>query len=115
MSYYTDTLLRRAEILKNWRSWMERIAKAIKELLPDAEVYVIGSVARGDYIAASDVDVLIVSAHTPEDLRSRSRIKAMIEEELGLPYYHPFELHLLKPDEAQQYLRRAKEGIVRIA
>ena len=33
----------------------------------------------------------------------------MIEGRLGLPYYHPFEMHVLTPEEP--YLRRARRVI----
>ena len=35
----------------------------------------------------------------------------MIEGRLGLPYYHPFEMHVLTPEEAEPYLRRARRAV----
>lgn len=107
MSFDVNTLMDRVEMLKNWRAWVEKIAEVVRTLLPRAKVYVIGSAVRGDYVAGSDVDVLIVSEHIPDRLVERSRLKVMIEDELKLPYYHPFEFHLVKPEEAEIYLRRA--------
>ncbi len=113
---FIDTSLRRAEMLREWRSWVRRIAMAAEKLLPGpVEVYVIGSTARGDYVAGSDVDVLIVSPGIPDKHAERARIKVLIEEELGLPYYHPFEIHLARPEEAAFYLGKAGGAVIKIA
>jgi len=109
-----EALLERREMIINWRKWAKKIANEVKEVLPDAEIYVIGSVVRGDYTGGSDVDVLIISSQAPQKARERSRLKIIIEERLDLPYYHPFELHVLKPEEAGLYLRRAKDYVVKI-
>jgi len=39
---------------------------------------------------------------------------SLSREEAGLPYYHLFEIHLLRPSEAAAYLRRAGGHIVKI-
>ncbi len=101
-------------MLKNWRKWVEKIAQEAAELLPDAKVYVVGSVARGDYVASSDVDVLVVSDRVPEKPADRSRIKLIIEEKLNLPPHHPFEIHLLTKTEAKHYLKRSSNYIIQL-
>lgn len=114
MSKFTETAMRRAEMVREWRFWVRKIAEAVKELLSDVEVYVVGSVVRGDYVACSDVDVLIVSPNVPERAIGRAGVKVLLEEKLNLPYYHPFEIHLLKPEEADVYLRRAGRDVLKI-
>ena len=109
-----DIALRRAEMLSDWRTWVQRIAAAARELLPDAEVYVVGSVVRGDQVGGSDVDVLVVSQSVPRKAVEKAKIKALIEEKLELPPYHPFEIHLLTPQDAQLYMRRAGEHVEKI-
>jgi len=111
---FMDIALRRAEMLRDWRAWTQRIAAAVRELLPDAEVYVIGSVVRGDQVGGSDVDILVVSQSIPRRAIEKAKIKALIEEKLGLPPHHPFEIHLLTPQEAQPYMKRAGEYIEKI-
>jgi len=49
--------------------------------------------------------MLVISSNVPEDPRSRSEIKAEIEEKVELPCYHSSELHLTRPEEAEYYLR----------
>ncbi|RLF23218.1 MAG: DNA polymerase subunit beta [Thermoprotei archaeon] len=96
-------------MITSWRKWARRIADEVKDILQDAEVYVIGSVVRGDYTGGSDVDILIISSQASQRARERAKLKVIIEEKLGLPYYHPFELDMLRHEEAEVYLRRAKE------
>jgi len=109
-----NSSLKRARMLREWKMWIQKIAKAVKKLLPNAEIYIIGSIARGDYVGGSDVDILIISPNLPEKASDRAKIKVLLEEELNLPYYHPFEIHLLKPNEAKPYFRRAKRDVVKI-
>jgi predicted nucleotidyltransferase len=68
-------------------------------------------VVRGESTGGSDVDILIVSNEVPESNLERARMKVMIEERLGLPLYHPFELHLVKEEEAKLYFKRIKEFV----
>ena len=114
MTVFMEAALRRAKMLREWRTWVQRIAKISKELLPDAQVYVIGSTIRGDNVGGSDVDILIISQEIPGKAIEKAEIKAIIEEKLDLPPYHPFEIHLLTPQEAEPYLRRAEQHVLKI-
>ena len=106
--------LERAKMLREWKTWVQRIARIAQELLPDVQVYVIGSVVRGDQVGGSDVDILIISQNVPRKAIERAEIKALIEEKLELPPYHPFEIHLLTPQEAQLYLKKAGDHVQKI-
>jgi hypothetical protein len=101
-------------MLREWSKWVQIIAEAVRKNLPNAEVCVIGSVVRGDYVGGSDVDVLVISEEIPDGLSERSKIKVMIEDESNLQYYHPFEIHLLKPEEAEIYLRKAGKQVIKV-
>lgn len=114
-SSFIKTSAKRAKMLREWRKWVMELCKVVEEVLPEAEVYVIGSVARGDFVASSDVDVVVVSQGAPEKLSERAGIRASIEEKLNLPYYHPFEIHLVRPDEAEPFFRRAGKYIIRLS
>ncbi|MEM4970737.1 MAG: nucleotidyltransferase domain-containing protein [Sulfolobales archaeon] len=115
MSIFMDTSARRAKLLSEWRLWVPRIAKVVKEVIPDAEIYVVGSVVRGDSVGGSDVDILVASEYTPEKNMEIARLKAAIEDKLSLPYYHPFEIHILKPGEARYFIERSRGYVLRIA
>jgi len=103
---------RKAQMVKEWREWAEKICKAVREMFPDAEVYVIGSVARGEAVAASDVDLLIALPEVPERALERARIIVEIEDRAGLPWGgHPFEFHLATKEEAKVWLERSGKNI----
>lgn len=114
MSLFLELAIKRSQILKEWRIWVHRIADVVEEVIPDVEVYVIGSVIRGNSTGGSDVDVLLVSEHMPNKLIDRAKLKALIEEKLGLPYYHPFEMHLLRLEEAEYYIKKSKGCFLKI-
>ncbi|MEM2876168.1 MAG: nucleotidyltransferase domain-containing protein [Candidatus Bathyarchaeia archaeon] len=40
---------------------LERLVKALRKMDPEAEVYLCGSYARGDWLRDSDVDLVVVS------------------------------------------------------
>ncbi|OYT59180.1 MAG: DNA polymerase subunit beta [Desulfurococcales archaeon ex4484_217_1] len=96
MSNYIDTSLLRVKMLKEWKTWVQKIA------------------VRGDYVAGSDVDVLVISPNIPEKMIKRGEIKAEIEEKLNLPYYHPFEIHILRPEEAKPYLKKIGKYVFKV-
>jgi len=105
MEKYIDVLIERAKIIKEWNAYMPRIRKAIKTLMPDAQVYIFGSIVKGSAVSGSDIDVLIVSKNMPKSNIKRAEIKIKIEELSKLPWYHPFELHLADEKEMKWYLK----------
>lgn len=111
MERYIDILLERAEILKNWREYAVKICSAAKSILPDARVYVFGSVVKGKAVGGSDVDILIVSGEMPKSNLERAKIKIRIEELADLPPHHPFELHLADVEEGKWYEKMRLEEI----
>ena len=111
---FMETSAKRAKLVSEWRLWVFRIARVVKEVIPDVEVYVVGSVARGDSVGGSDVDILIVSEYAPKKPMEIAKLKAFIEERLDLPYYHPFEIHILRPEEAKQLIESSRGYALRI-
>jgi len=111
---HMDMQRSRAKILKNWRAWAERVARATKKVLPKSDVYVLGSVVRGDYTGGSDIDILIVSELIPEGLLKKAELKRSIEELANLPLIHGIQMHLAKRSEAENYIRRAGRDIIKL-
>ncbi len=105
------TMIERSRMIREWRTWVDKLASATKRLLPDAEVYVIGSIARGEAIASSDIDVLIITSKAPEKPRDIALLKTRIEEEAGLPPHHPIEMHIVNPRKGEEYLRKTRTYI----
>lgn len=111
---YLDTLKARAEMVKEWRKYIHTLVKAIKKVLPSAEVYIFGSAITGKATALSDIDILIIASNLPKTNIERAQIKALIEDEAKLPYHHPFQIHLTTKEEARPYLRRAGKNIIKL-
>ena len=104
-----ETKAKKLEMLQKWRTYVKKIAKAFKKELPDAEIYIFGSVIEGREVGGSDVDILVVSNLLPSSNLERAKLKAKIEKDLKLPLYHPFEMHLANKEEAKHYFKHVKK------
>ncbi|NAZ12908.1 MAG: hypothetical protein GU359_01990 [Desulfurococcales archaeon] len=86
------------ELLK-WREYLNILVEAVKKVFDEkAEVYVFGSAVEDRLTVESDIDVAIVIEKVPE--KSVERIKLLNEiwsymEERGVPWWYPFEIHLV--------------------
>jgi len=86
------------ELLK-WREYLNILVEAVKKVFDEkAEVYVFGSAVEDRLTVESDIDVAIVIEKVPE--KSVERIKLLDEiwsymEERGVPWWYPFEIHLV--------------------
>ena len=86
------------ELLK-WREYLNILVEAVKKFFDEkAEVYVFGSAVEDRLTVESDIDVAIVIEKVPE--KSVERIKLLNEiwsymEERGVPWWYPFEIHLV--------------------
>ncbi len=98
--------------LRRWRSYAEAVARAACDVVGEARVYVVGSIARGTYTVLSDIDVLVVvpRGRVRRGLVRDIMLRAM--DSYGLPWDAPVELHIVEEGEEEAYLR---EGAVPIA
>lgn len=108
---YLKILMKRADIVRNWKNAVKKVAKAISDVLPDAEMYVFGSAVKRRITASSDIDLLIFSEKIPEKNIAKMKIILEIENKAKLPEYHPFEFHLVNKRKKNQYLTKYKEII----
>ncbi|WP_457753227.1 nucleotidyltransferase domain-containing protein [Thermococcus sp.] len=99
---------RRYDMIKNYEHYLPLIKKACEKVLGKCEVYVFGSVVEGKFTAGSDVDILIKAKKIPKNVKERASIIVEIEEKAGLPYDHPFELHLVDEDGFKWYVGTLK-------
>ena len=98
-----DLMIKTKEMIKNYKEYLKRINKNIKLVLKESQVYLFGSVIEGTLVAASDIDILIIS-NIPKNHLKRAEIIANIEEKSGLPLSHPFEFHLLTQAEFNKWI-----------
>lgn len=98
---------------EKYRSDPLSTARAVKEvaesLLGEVRVYLFGSVVEGADTPSSDLDIMIVSSRTPKSVGERSKLVAEILKEVGVDA--PIELHLLRPEEEEWYLRFSKKRV----
>ncbi len=94
--------MERVEYFKNYRKYLQEIAEIISAHLRDFEIFVFGSLIRGDYsIGLSDIDVAIVS----NEFENREK-RLMVYDLLFNRYFDsPFEFHLLTKERWEKFLR----------
>ncbi len=94
----------------SWRKYVKLVADAVKLVVPEARVMVVGGAAENRLTAKSDVDVLIALPKKPsfsEAVELRARVLEAAEE-LGLPPYAPIELHIVGEEELEEYAKRGE-------
>lgn len=87
------------EYLRNYREVAKKVGSIVERFDPEARVYVFGSVVRGNYTAASDIDILVVTT------------KINLKYELMVAVYRefidaPIELHVATPDLYDKWYKR---------
>ena len=102
----------RFQHLRRWREYAEKIAKAVKDLLPDAQVYVIGSVAEGNTTVYSDIDILVVVPAKALSTEEKKQLLIQILERAidlyQLPWDAPVEIHIADKTNITQYQNKCK-------
>ncbi|RLI40048.1 nucleotidyltransferase domain-containing protein [Candidatus Bathyarchaeota archaeon] len=89
--------LRRRDVFRNLRKYLEVVKRVVLKLDPDGKVFLFGSVAEKEYNYSSDIDVLIITRVCPAKVHSelwRAGIK------------DPFEVHVHPPERLNFYKRR---------
>lgn len=90
------------ELLK-WREYLRLLVKSARRVFGNnIEVYVFGSAVEGRLTVDSDVDVAIVVEEVPRSGLERARLVDelwRIMESNGVPWWYPFEIHLLTKEE----------------
>ncbi len=109
MHEYIDEELRmREELVRRHREWLPRVVAEVKKRHPDARVYLVGGVARGELEKSHDVDVLVVTSNPPRTRAEAVREQEEIARAAGLPPSHPLHLHYARPEEERERLAREK-------
>ncbi|BFI74758.1 nucleotidyltransferase domain-containing protein [Sulfurisphaera ohwakuensis] len=100
--------------LRRWKEYAEKVAKAVRDLEPNAEVYVIGGVAEDRITVLSDIDILIVikrKLNNKERKRLREEILLRAMDAYALPFDAPVEIHLENEDEAKRFFELSKKVV----
>jgi len=103
-------LVEMEESLKNWSRWIDGFIDAVDRVFEEAEVYVVGSVARGEVEKSHDIDLLILTDKPPEKGR-----KKVAEDELrvasGIKEGHLVHVHFGDKKKRVEVLKKAKHYI----
>ena len=103
---YEATVL---EYLRNYIEVARRVKEIVRRIDPNVRVYVFGSVVRGKYTAASDIDVLIVT----EKIEEKYKIMVKVYKEIKAP----IELHITTPQKYATWYKKfiKPEEIIEVA
>ena len=103
--------MERVDYFKNYGKYAKEMRALLSKYLEEFELYVFGSVIKGDYsIGLSDIDVAIVS----NEFESREN-KLRVYDVLSEKYFDsPFEFHLLTPKEWKLFLRFIRKDFVKV-
>lgn len=98
----------RQKYFKNYIHYLKIIKEEVRKFLPEARVYVFGSVVRKEFKPNSDIDVLIVTSK-PIDPEERGKLKGHLYRKVG--FFSPFEIHLVDKEGFGWYKRFIKGEI----
>jgi predicted nucleotidyltransferase len=102
-----ETLKKYEHYRENWKKYLIEIKSVVLSFCPNAEVYVFGSVIKGNTHPTSDIDVLLVA---DEFKNIRRRIEIHSNLRLLFPDA-PFEFHLIHTEKFPFYRKMAKEMV----
>lgn len=86
------------QYLKNYLVVAEKVKEIILRLDPKAKVYVFGSVVRGDYIASSDIDILVITS----DIKLKYDLIVAVYKEIDAPV----ELHIVTQELFEKWYKK---------
>ncbi len=104
--YIDPDLEKREKHVRSWHEWIHRIIREILEEFRDAEIYIVGSIARGEIHRSHDVDIMVVSGKVPTD--KNERLKKKLELKKTKPHLrdYPVDIHLVRPEEKEEWLKK---------
>ncbi len=106
-SVIDSKLRRREENIKNWHKWIDAVVHHIADMIEDVEIYLVGSVARGDVRKANDVDILIFTSNPPSK-KELNELRETIINKSGLSPSHPLDIHFENKRVKNEALSKAK-------
>jgi len=86
---------------KNYLYYAKIIKKEAEKLLGKVKVFIFGSILRRDEVSR-DIDILIISPKL-ETSQKKSEVRAKIWKMTGIS--GPFEIHLVTPEDYQNWYR----------
>lgn len=85
-------------LLENYKKVLKKVKEIVHSIDPVAEIYVFGSVVRGEFTGASDIDVLIITKNIEKKYEIMVNVYKNVEA--------PIELHIVTPDMYRRWYKR---------
>lgn len=96
------------KLISKWKTYVEKAVKAIREIVPNTQIYLIGGAAEKRLTAQSDIDLLLVLNTEPthkEKISLREKIIKQLENK-GIPPYFPLQIHITTKKETPKHKRK---------
>lgn len=103
--YIDRKLIEREKNLRNWDKWIPVVVDEIGKRYSDSEIYLVGSLARGEAEKTSDVDLLVLTDAVEKG--ENEGITRDIKKKLELTPQHCLDLHFEKKRFRDEALRKA--------
>lgn len=98
MKTLTDILLEEAKEYRvyfdNYLRYLKIIKEEVKKILKDAKVFIFGSILKGKFNPASDIDILIVSKSL--DSSKKFLVKSLLYKKIDFFLLSNFTLPIMK-------------------
>ncbi len=108
LRHHVDERLENREgLLRGWKEWLPTIIKELEASLKKAEIYLIGSYARGEL--GHDIDLLIVEKGSRRNIKEILDVLEDILRRKGLYVSHPLHIHYIEEKDLKEYKRRSKK------
>lgn len=85
-------------MLKEYRKVAEEVKAIVRSIDPQAEVYVFGSVVRGKFTGASDIDILVITDRVDRKYDMMTSVYRSTEA--------PVELHIVTRRDYERWYKR---------
>jgi len=100
MEFLKDVYEERRKYFEKLDEYLEEIKRIVKSAVPDAKIFLFGSVVKGEYsVGLSDIDIAIISKEF-ENREKKLEVFGMLTEKF---MDSPFEFHLLTPKQWEFY------------
>jgi len=105
MEFLREVYERRRKYFEQLNEYLKKIKEIVKREIPDAEIYLYGSVVEGRFsIGLSDIDVAIVSDRFKDREKKLEVFGKLIKEFFD----SPFEFHVLTKEQWNFYKKFIK-------
>jgi len=106
-----EIVVERIRVFENYLDYAKKIKKLLEKNLSSFELFVFGSVVKGNFsVGLSDIDIAVVS----DEFKDRNKKLEIYDLLFSEFFSYPFEFHLLTKDKWNFYKRFVKEDLVKI-